>query len=323
MKKFSLHSLLSTIGTAAIMTLTPAVSHAAGSASYILSPSTGSHAINSIFSVGVFENGSSVNVATANLNYNASQLEFEGVNAATAPFGGDVSSTGGNGSVSISRYVTPAGSTASGSVEVGAVTFKVLAGSGSTTVNVASSSMIESNGSNIWDGVNNSATYSLTTPAPVTTTTSGSTGSSSKTSTSANNTGTKTSNNGSTTNAGSSTASPSSSTSTTPTTNSKVLGTTKKSSGNNGSNTLNVSSVAKKSSNTTGIVLLIIVLIAAGAAFVARRKLMNNDAAKKKSVVATSTAAAATAKKPSTTTKKSQTANSKKPVVKTKKTTKK
>jgi len=182
MKRITLFSLLTTIAAALIIAVIPATSNALGTASFSLSPASGSYNLNSSLVVGVYENGTSVNVVTANLTYNASQLQFVSISPAAGSFGGDVSSTGGSGNVSISRYVTPAGSTASGSTEVATIDFTVLVGTGSSTINFASSSLIESAGTNIWDGVNNAGSFNLTTPAPVTppsTTTggSGSTGS--------------------------------------------------------------------------------------------------------------------------------------------------
>jgi hypothetical protein len=183
MKKLTLGSLLTTLGFVLSVALAPAtISYAAGSASYTLSPSGGSYNINSTLSVGVYENGTSVNVATANLSYNSSQLQFDSISPASGTFGGDVSSTGGSGVVSISRYVTPAGSTATGNVEIAVIDFTVLAGTGSTTIDFTSSSMIENAGTNVWDGVDNNATYNLTTPSPVITTPPTNTGSGSSSS---------------------------------------------------------------------------------------------------------------------------------------------
>src|SRR6185369_7292187 len=106
---------------------------------------------NSTFSLTVSETSTDpVNVVTAKLSYDASKLQYIGVDASGSGFGGEASTSGGSGSVTISRYVTPAGSTVTGAQKIANVSFKALVGSGSTAVSFASGSQIASNGSNVW-----------------------------------------------------------------------------------------------------------------------------------------------------------------------------
>jgi hypothetical protein len=141
------------------------VSMAAGSANFILNPASGTENITSIFSVGIYENGDQVNVVTADLTYDTSQLQFISIDVSASAFPNQVTGSGGSGSVDISRYNAP-GNTVSGTQEVAAITFKVLGGSGVTSVSVAGSSKIASNGSDIWSHAATSANYTLNTPAP-------------------------------------------------------------------------------------------------------------------------------------------------------------
>jgi hypothetical protein len=153
--------------TLVVANLFGGLAHAAGSASFSLSPSGGTYNINSTFSLMVSETSTdAVNVVTAKLSYDASKLQYVGVDASGSGFGGDASTSGGAGSITISRYVTPAGSTVTGTQNVASVNFKALVGSGSTSVTFAAGSQIASNGSNVWNGSTTGGTYTLATPAP-------------------------------------------------------------------------------------------------------------------------------------------------------------
>jgi len=169
-------------------------SFAAGSASFSLTPGSAGEVNGSTFGVAVYESSSdAVNVVTANLTYDQSKLQFIGIDASGSGFDSNASSNGGSGSVSISRFVS-GGGTVTGSQKVATVDFKALVGSGSTSVNFSSSSVIASNGSNVWNGVNNAGTYYLIMPVSTPpsggtggstgSTSTGSTGSSTKASTS-------------------------------------------------------------------------------------------------------------------------------------------
>lgn len=154
--------LLYAAATAAILTgLLPAAVSAAGSASFSLTPASGTYTQGSSFTVQVHENGDNVNVVTAKLTYDASKLTCNGVGDSSA-FPSTVTATCGGGSVTISRYTT---STVSGDAVVGSINFTAIAGSGSTSVNFASGSQIASGGQNIWNGDTTGGTYNLTTPA--------------------------------------------------------------------------------------------------------------------------------------------------------------
>ncbi len=142
-----------------------ASAHAAGSATFSLSPSAGSYVKNSTFSVQVFENGTDVTVVTAKLTYDPAKLQCIGV---TSTFGGNPIPQGtscGNGNISISGFSM---STVSGTQTVGTINFTTLSDSGSTSVNFGSGSQIASNGSNIWNGTISSATFTFSAPSPTT-----------------------------------------------------------------------------------------------------------------------------------------------------------
>lgn len=138
---------------------------AAGSATFSLSPSASTVNIHSVFGVTVYENGTDVNVVTADLTYDASKLEFVSIDASGSAFANSVSGSGGGGSVGISRYTAP-GTTVSGNQKVATVNFKAVAGSGTASVAMAGSSKIASNGVDTWNHAAVSATYTLATPAP-------------------------------------------------------------------------------------------------------------------------------------------------------------
>jgi len=140
--------------------------HAAGSASFTLSPSSGSYTQGNSFSVQVHENGSDVNVVTAKLTYDASKLTCTGVSGGSA-FPNSVATSCANGTVTISRYTGMDGdgnpTTVSGDQVVGTVGFTAT-GTGTATVAIAAGSQIASNGSNIWNGSANSGSYTINAP---------------------------------------------------------------------------------------------------------------------------------------------------------------
>jgi hypothetical protein len=133
-----------------------------------LSISSSAYSPEATFSVTVFESSPTqpVNVVSADLQYDPSQLEFVSIDSTASAFGGSFKATGGQGKVSIIRYVTPLGQTLTGNSAVSTITFKALPGVVASTINFAPSSAVYSSGANIWDGQNNSGTYSFTTPAP-------------------------------------------------------------------------------------------------------------------------------------------------------------
>lgn len=136
---------------------------AAGSATLSLSPSSGSYVQGVSFSVTVTETGDNVNVVTAKLTYDASKLTCNSVSGGAA-FGGNVSTTCGGGTVTISRYVEAGSPAVNGSQVVGTVNFTAAA-TGTATVSTAAGSQIASAGSNIWNSATTSASFTLTAPA--------------------------------------------------------------------------------------------------------------------------------------------------------------
>jgi hypothetical protein len=140
---------------------------AAGSASFSLSPASGTHAQNTNFTVSVMENGSNVNAVTAKLAFDASKLKCVSIGGSAA-FANTVVASCGNGTATISRYTAFDGdgnpTTVSGNQSVGTVTFTALS-TGTASVSFAAGSQIASSGNNIWDGGTNGGTYTITAPA--------------------------------------------------------------------------------------------------------------------------------------------------------------
>jgi cobalamin biosynthesis Mg chelatase CobN len=169
----------------------PAVQASAvtGSGQAHLSLSTASsYAIGSTAYVTVKEN-SSVAIAgvEADFSYNASQLQYLGTDTSTSSFNTYQPSTGGNGSVTIAR-TQQGGTYPNGVAIIGVVSFKVLAGSGTTSFTILGSSDIDDSVSaaSVCDtscaGGNVAASFQMTTPV-ATTPTPPTTGGSSSTST--------------------------------------------------------------------------------------------------------------------------------------------
>jgi hypothetical protein len=136
-------SLIPAVVMLATLGLFPAIAMAAG-ASITLSASKSLVASGGSVVVAVYVDpgGTPINAAEADLNYSAAQLQYVGISYAgsalsiNAPTNG-----GGNGSVTIAEGTT---SPVSGSALLATVTFKALAGSGSTTISVAGSSSLVS-----------------------------------------------------------------------------------------------------------------------------------------------------------------------------------
>ncbi|HWB38628.1 MAG TPA: hypothetical protein VG604_00090 [Candidatus Saccharimonadales bacterium] len=97
------------------------------------------------FVVAIYMNGggNAVNAVEADLSYPASQIQYVGFSATGSAFEIGASSGGGGGTVTIDRGTTGG---VKGSALVGTVTFKALVGSGSATINVASSSSLVAGG---------------------------------------------------------------------------------------------------------------------------------------------------------------------------------
>lgn len=139
---------------------------AANDAYFSLSPYSSSQTVGSSFTLTVTEtstSGDQTNSVQANLTYNGSLLQYTGMSYGA--FTGCAAPSGGGGSISIPcAYLAPplpAPNYLTGTQVVAYISFKVLA-SGSTTVNLVSSSNIDNTGgSSVWDGVTKSASYSL------------------------------------------------------------------------------------------------------------------------------------------------------------------
>lgn len=112
--------------------------------SIYLTPATGTYTVGNTFTVTIRENSSTaVNAAQADLGY-SSNLEFVSIDGAGSAFGIDASSTGGGGSVSISRGNIAA---VSGDQLISKVTFKVI-GAGAASITMLPSSEVLSSTTN-------------------------------------------------------------------------------------------------------------------------------------------------------------------------------
>jgi hypothetical protein len=145
--------------------IAPSIAHAAGAASLSLSPGGGAYSIGSTFAVTIAENSGSdsVNVVEADLSYNAANLQLVGISCNTGAF--EVNAPG-NGSGVTCGTATPK----TGSQAVAVANFKAV-GAGSASVSFASSSHIyrSTDNTDVWDGNTSGGSYSVITPAPVTT----------------------------------------------------------------------------------------------------------------------------------------------------------
>jgi len=167
--------LLSVITTASLLSSTLASSAAAaGTASFSLSPASGSYAQGSSFTVTVRETGDNVNAVTAKLTYDATKLTCTGVSTTGSDFAASSGANCGSGNITIGRYVGLDDTTGNpnpaknGSQVVGTVSFTAVAATGTTAVNFAAGSQIAADGANIWNGSTTGGSYTLTA-APVAT----------------------------------------------------------------------------------------------------------------------------------------------------------
>lgn len=137
---------------------------AGGSATLTLSPSSGSYAQGTNFTVGLYENSGSIATpgVEAIMTYDASKLDFVSADTSGGVFTDcPVAPSGGNGTVSFQclKY----GQTFTGNQKVGNITFKSKAGAGSAVVNFASNSGIyDASSGNIWNGATVAGAFTLT-----------------------------------------------------------------------------------------------------------------------------------------------------------------
>lgn len=162
-------ALLSSLLLGAVASVVLTLVSAAGSASFSLSPSGTSQAKDTQFNVAVYENGGNNPIISveASVTYDAAKLQFVGIDAAGSAFDSAIGGGGGNGTVTIIRYRSPGSPGVTGNQLVAKVNFKVLAGSGSTTITVGGNSHILSSNSSgeMWNGTAASTSITLTTPA--------------------------------------------------------------------------------------------------------------------------------------------------------------
>lgn len=157
-------SVFGSILAVLVSVLSFASASAAGSASFSLSPNSGSYQVGSSFTVSLRENSGSdpVNVVEARLSYDASKLQFTGVSDEGTAFDSVIDNTGGGGNVHITRYKGGGGSLV-GSQVVGAVSFKAIS-AGAANVSFVSGSHIvrSSDQQDIWNGSSSAATFTVT-----------------------------------------------------------------------------------------------------------------------------------------------------------------
>lgn len=146
----------------------PGMALAAGSASFSLSPTSGSYAPGATVTVSVYEDGSNVGSATVNLSYNASLLQCEGdsIGSAFSVYLPSIETCSG-GAANLSAASSAA---LNGSELFATVTFKTLA-AGSASVSVAAGSgagatqiVDDTSDANVWDGGTPAATFTVSNP---------------------------------------------------------------------------------------------------------------------------------------------------------------
>ncbi len=141
---------------------------AAGTATLSLSPSSGSYQVNNTFDVTVMVNSGSetINAAQAKLTYDAAKLEYVGVSKPNSNFP-DGPYSGGSGVVTVAGYGP---GTFTGDQFFAKVTFKVLVGSGTTTIGISTTDSYVIRVPDFVDilGSTSGGTYTLTAPPVVT-----------------------------------------------------------------------------------------------------------------------------------------------------------
>ena len=147
-------------------------SHAEGTSSFILSPTSGTYKNGQTFTVTVSENSGTdqVNAVQMYLTYNSSQLQFNSVtsgSSASSPFTLCGQSSGSAGTVSVAcAYPTGTTDYVTGTNTVATISFTMLSTSGSTTISIGSNSdiVLASGQANDWNGTLSSATYNVSLP---------------------------------------------------------------------------------------------------------------------------------------------------------------
>lgn len=155
-----IRTILASVSAFAVIALNSTPVQAAASSLYI-TPASGNITQGNSLTVSIVENGDNVNVVTANLNYDASKLQCNGVGGGS--FAQTISASCGGGAVTVSRYVTPGQPGLNGAQTVATVSFTALASSGTTSITFGASQVASA-------GVNTLAStaggsYTLTAPA--------------------------------------------------------------------------------------------------------------------------------------------------------------
>lgn len=148
-------------GATALMTMLPMSAGAAGNASLSLSGNGGSYTTGATFTATIYENSGAetVNVVEADFVYDSNVLQLVGMNCG----GGFEIATPASASGITCGTVSPK----SGSQVVGTVSFKTLAaGTGSVSFGASSAVYRSTDNVNIWNGMANTASYGVVTPAP-------------------------------------------------------------------------------------------------------------------------------------------------------------
>ncbi len=142
---------------------------AVGTAALTLSPTSGSYNINSNFTVDIYVNSSATDPVASvevQLSYDAAKLQYVSIEPTGGAFPDCFGKTGGGGTASMSCLKAGA-PFPTGSQKVGTVTFKALAGNGTTSVSFAANSHVwKADGipTELWNGVTTGGTYTLVTP---------------------------------------------------------------------------------------------------------------------------------------------------------------
>lgn len=157
--------IVAAIGTALLI----ATKAATGPATLSMSPNSGSRAKDSTFAVSMYADskGQDINAFTFKLNYDQAKLQPTGakVDVSNSQFSGCAENSTGGGVIKLTCFVT--GEVFNTRQQVGTVTFKVLAGSGSTALSFGGDSQISEagTGANLWDGATDAGSFGLTTPS--------------------------------------------------------------------------------------------------------------------------------------------------------------
>lgn len=136
--------------------------HAAGTASFTMSPLSGTYKTGDTINIVLSENSGSteINVVHVELSYDAAKLEYKSTSAASSPFDFSAEQSGGSGKVVLTRGVS-AGGKVTGTQTIASVSFLVLASTGNGSISLGSASEINSfaDASNVWNGAAISTNY--------------------------------------------------------------------------------------------------------------------------------------------------------------------